>query len=48
LRWNWYVGDGLPSGHLTWPLKMAIEIVDEPLKLVIIHSYMMLCGFSRG
>ena len=24
--------DGLPSGKLTWLLKMAIEIVDFPIK----------------
>ena len=31
----------LPSGELTWQWKMAIEIVDFPMKMVIFHSKML-------
>ena len=32
----------LPSGKLTLLLKMAIEIVELPIKMVIFHSYVSL------
>ena len=42
LELGWGYKPLIPSGKLTELLKMAIEIVDLPIKNVIFHSYVSL------